>query len=274
MARDAPVPSARRALSAAAFVLAWMVCGFAAHLSANAYLLLGVPLVLAFQRFVARQPLRALWVRAGPPLTPSARGRAILVVVALVPLWQLGSAIAADLGGDIVAWDACALVGSLGVAYAWQHQSRGALRMGSAFAALALFCGIFTMAGAAIITARSPWIGVQRYAAFTLDLLLYLPVAFVLEEVVFRGALDSYAGGDGVVGWRNLLGAVGVAALWGLWHLPVIPDALHLHVVVQLLAVHIPIGVFLAFAWRSGGTLLLPALVHALVDAYRNAVLM
>jgi membrane protease YdiL (CAAX protease family) len=264
----------RRALGAGAFVLVWMVCGFAAHLSANAYLLLGVPLVLVFQRFVARRPLRALWVRAAPPPTANASGWTIVVAVALVPLWQLGSALVSGLGGDIVAWDVCALGGSLGVAYACLHQSRSGLRAAIPFAALALFCGIFTMAGAAIITARSPWIDGARYAPFALDLLLYLPVAFVLEEVVFRGALDSYAGGDGIVGWRNFLGAVGVAGLWGLWHLPVIPDPLHLHVVVQLLAVHIPIGVFLAFAWRRGGTLLLPALVHALVDAYRNAVLM
>ena len=142
------------------------------------------------------------------------------------------------------------------------------------FAALALFCGVFTMAGAAIVRGHSPWIGAEHAASFAMDLLLYLPVTFVLEEVVFRGALDSYAGGDGIAGWPNFIGAIGVAALWGLWHMPVIPDSLHVHVVLQLLAVHIPIGVFLAFAWRSGGTLLVPAIVHALVDAYRNAVLL
>jgi hypothetical protein len=41
---------------------------------------------------------------------------------------------------------------------------------------------------------------------------------------------------------------------------------------VALIA-HTTIGVPLSFSWRQSGTLLLPALAHALIDAYRNAVL-
>src|SRR5205814_1740534 len=53
---------------------------------------------------------------------------------------------------------------------------------------------------------------------FGFSLLQYVPVVFVIEEVFFRGALDSYVHrvGEGT-GWGS---AVFVSALWGLWHLP------------------------------------------------------
>jgi hypothetical protein len=43
-------------------------------------------------------------------------------------------------------------------------------------------------------------------------------------------------------------------------------------VVIGSAFVLIPMGVLLSFTWRTGGTLLLPAIVHAAVDAYRNVL--
>jgi Type II CAAX prenyl endopeptidase Rce1-like len=258
---------------AAGFVAIWMLGGVLAGLSVNAYLLLGVPLVLLFQRFVARAPLRALWVRDAPPLAFGARDWTITAVFAIMPAFDLVRSMAGNADAIIVAWDLCALAGALGVAYALKSWHREALRAALGFAALALACGIFTMAGAAWTTGRSPWIALARLPGFAEDLLLYLPVSFVIEEVAFRGALDRYVGGSGFTGNRAFATAAISGALWGLWHWPIVPEPLHAAVVVQLLAVHVPIGVFLALSWRAGGTLFLPALAHALVDAYRNAVL-
>jgi hypothetical protein len=40
-----------------------MAAGWIFHLDVNAYLLLGVPLVVLFQLVIRRQPLRSLWAR-------------------------------------------------------------------------------------------------------------------------------------------------------------------------------------------------------------------
>jgi len=56
----------RRYIEVLAFVAVWMILGWILHLDVNAYLLIGVPLVGLFQRFIRRQPLRNLWVRDTP----------------------------------------------------------------------------------------------------------------------------------------------------------------------------------------------------------------
>ena len=45
------------------FVALWMALGWIFHLDTNSYLLIWVPLVVLFQRFVRQRPLRQLWVR-------------------------------------------------------------------------------------------------------------------------------------------------------------------------------------------------------------------
>lgn len=52
----------RRYLEVAGFVAVWMALGWALHLSGEAYLQLGIPLVLLFQLALRRQPLVRLWV--------------------------------------------------------------------------------------------------------------------------------------------------------------------------------------------------------------------
>jgi membrane protease YdiL (CAAX protease family) len=106
--------------------------------------------------------------------------------------------------------------------------------------------------------------------------LLYFPVFFTIEEVTFRGVLDAHlTNGDTSACYSAWGSALFVSALWGLWHLPNAPagDQSLFIEGFYLVAFHCAIGVLLSFAWRSGGTLLLPALAHALIDSYRNAVL-
>jgi membrane protease YdiL (CAAX protease family) len=57
---------------------------------------------------------------------------------------------------------------------------------------------------------------------------LLIPVMFMMEEVAFRGAIDSHVRhpgerhglGSSVYG---IVSAIVVSVLWGLWHLPIIP---------------------------------------------------
>jgi hypothetical protein len=46
----------RRSLEAVAFVAVWVVAGYLLPISANAYLLLGIPLTIGFQVLVRRRP--------------------------------------------------------------------------------------------------------------------------------------------------------------------------------------------------------------------------
>ena len=50
-------------------------------------------------------------------------------------------------------------------------------------------------------------------------------------------------------------------------------DRMIFDLAMTAVAVHTLIGIPLSLCWRKGGTLVLPAAAHALIDAYRNTVL-
>ena len=109
--------------------------------------------------------------------------------------------------------------------------------------------------------------------------LLYFTVTFVLEEVAFRGALDSYTYQPPTHGQERgrsaWLSAIFVSALSGIWHVPLFPTgraAAFAAAVPVLIIVHTLTGVPLSFCWRASGTLVLPAAAHAVIDSYRNCV--
>ena len=113
----------------------------------------------------------------------------------------------------------------------------------------------------------------SRVSTGLASFLQYVPVVFLLEEVWFRGVLDSHLHRPGAP--RGAFSAVYVSALWGLWHLPLtethsLPELPT--TIVSLLVVDISIGVLLSWAWRRSGNLLVPGSVHALIDAVRNAM--
>jgi membrane protease YdiL (CAAX protease family) len=95
-----------------------------------------------------------------------------------------------------------------------------------------------------------------------------------LEEVAFRGAIDSHVHNPNDK--HSWLSAIFVSALWGLWHLPIAGahGILQLVMLIILLPlIHIATGIFLSISWRRSGNLAVPAIVHALIDAVRNMLL-
>ena len=95
------------------------------------------------------------------------------------------------------------------------------------------------------------------------------PVGFVVEEVFFRGGLDTYLHrGEEGTGW---LSAIYVSALWGLWHLPgqAAPAGGLLGTIVALLVAQIAVGVPLSLWWRKSGNLTVTDTTHALLQAFR-----
>jgi membrane protease YdiL (CAAX protease family) len=135
------------------------------------------------------------------------------------------------------------------------------------------------MAASALASHHDLGVPLSKLSLLLKQFLLYFTVTFVLEEVAFRGALDSHIYQLPAAGQRRggsaWLSAVFVSALWGMWHLPLLPTggaAAFAAAIPMLIIVHTLTGVPLSFCWRASGTLVLPAGAHALIDSYRNCV--
>ncbi|MEO7934511.1 MAG: CPBP family intramembrane glutamic endopeptidase [Chthoniobacterales bacterium] len=231
-----------------------------------------MPVVIAFQLFIHRQPLRTLWVRNSPRFHLDALGVLFALLLMISPAYELVTT-AARAPLMIKLYLVCSLVGAVGVAFALRH-IRAALsgRALWPFGA-ALLVGTLTFALWAVSHGRSASIPANKLLPFLKIFLGYLVVSFVIEEVAFRGAFDSHVY-QPIEGRRHeWLSAVFISALWGIWHLPLVP----LHGIAELVVV-VPIivlshcldGVFISLCWRRSGTLLLPSVYHSLIDAYRN----
>lgn len=261
----------RRLIEAVAFVATWMTIGYLFRLSANGYLLLGVPLTAAFQLLVRRRPLRVLFARDTSRFALSRRGVAMAIVLAIVPAYY---AVQAAATGDwtLFGWNMAAGAGAVAAAFSLRAGTvLGALR--SAALPIAIGASGFAIVfGIVHVVTGTPLPMLAALGALVKYTALYFPATFLLEEVAFRGALDAHVHHDGDTrGWQS---AVFVSALWGLWHLPVSSLNLPLPLVVaELVVVHVLLGVPLSFAWRSSRNLAGPALAHAVNDAVRNAVM-
>ncbi len=273
------MPTARKYVEVLAFVAVWMAAGWIFRLDANAYLLLGVPLVAFFQFFVRRQPLQSLWVRDGTPFRLGLVGIVLAALLIVTPGYDLVVVALPRRSGVIALWLLCASAGGVFAAFALRQQHASATRRGWPGFIAAVLVGVAIMATSAL--ARHHPIGFPLPKLFSLlkQFLLYFAVSFALEEVVFRGALDSHLyqpRSNGQPIGPRWLSAIFVSALWGIWHLPTlsIPSAPAFAAAIPaLIVVHTLVGVPLSFCWRASGTLVLPAAAHALVDAYRNTVL-
>lgn len=262
---------ARRLAEVTGFVAVWMALGLAFRLESNAYLLLGIPLTIVFQRLVRRAPIRALWLRAAPPFHLHGFGLVIAAVLAAYPAYLLVTAARQGAPRVVLGVLLAAIGGAVAAAYAFQSFRRStgwALLMCLATAGLiALVLMRLGVAGPAA-PLRPPLamleMGIRSF-------LLYLPIVFVLEEVAFRGALDAHVHHPGEP--RGILSAIAVSALWGIWHYPITPAAAPLQTIGQLLLLHIPVGVCLSLFWRRSGNLIVPGATHAFMDSVRNATL-
>lgn len=207
-----------RRLVIVAFVAVWMSLGWLLKLDADVYLLLGVPLTASFQLVVARRPIRALWVRDAPPLRVDRTWLLTTGALAALPLYELSQAYRH--GWVIIGWYICAILGAPAAAYAIQHCDRRVSRavppaLGMLVFVSLLMAFIAVGRGGMAILSGSAIVQAARWT------LLYLPVCFMLEEVTFRGALDSYLWrpGEKDASWST----IEISFLWGLWHLPLVP---------------------------------------------------
>jgi membrane protease YdiL (CAAX protease family) len=258
-----------RAVVATLVIGGYMVVGLAFGLGAEAYLLLGIPITVAFQVLVVRRPIRSLWLRHAPSMTFTRRSVGAVVVLAIAPgIVAVGGARDGHLA--LVGWGLAGMVGAVGAVYTLRVMDRAAVRttIRATLITGAILVGL-------MVTYRLATGGFNGNlaAAITttvISLATYLPVVFVLEEVLFRGLIDTYLRGSTLGADRA--SALYGSALWGIWHLPVAFIALGVLTIPYLIVVHTILGYFLVTAWRRTGNLGAPGIAHAAIDALRNGV--
>ena len=274
----------QRCVQVVALVGIWMAIGWLFHLDANSYLVIGVPLVVAFQLFVRKKPLVTLWVRDAERFRLNVWGIVLGLALAVLPAVRLiQTSRQADWPSHTpeILWYLCCIIGAFGAAFGFSHFTKQTWKDLGFCAGTAGIIGCLTMLLGFLtrLAVKSmhhtpvifTWVNVL---AGLQSFVLYVPVCFVLEEVVFRGAIDSHVfqPGDSGQWWTAFF----VSTLWGWWHLPIaggkgITQLLTL--IVLLPCIHIAVGVFLSLSWRRSGNLAVPATVHAFIDAVRNMLL-
>jgi len=271
MAAISQTSQLRRAIEITAAVALWIAMGITLHLSAYAYLLLGIPLTAAFQWGLRRAPLRALWLRDAQRFQLDPAGWIIAVLLAAYPCYHLMTSLRSNLHPAKAALCLCAVVGAIPAAYTLRNFHRVTVRPFLLCLAIAGTIGLAIMVGGAVAGGAAHRTLAQRLSIGITAFLLNLPLTFVVEEVSFRGAFDSHLHHPGEP--RGFVTALFVSALWGLWHLPIgLGQAPLPLVIAQLLVVHCAIGVPFSIFWRRSGNLFVPGSTHALIDAVRDAL--
>jgi len=261
----------RRYTVCAIFIAVWMICGWCLPQGTDIYLFLGIPLVMVFQLVIARRPIQQLWVRDGGAFRLDRIGVGLAAVLMLVPavnLMKNWHSLKIELGF------VCALIGAIPAAFALRRQTKEGIRRGLlSFVAVIVLSFSYSVTRA-LIDGRSILFSLDRLPLFADQFFVMFTECFVVEELVFRGAIDTYLAPVSGDPSRRWMSAVFVSSLWGLWHLPLnhpTVQEIPLTVVIVLFA-SILIGVPLSFCWRRSGTLVLPTAAHALIDCYRNMI--
>lgn len=262
----------RRLVEVTGFVAVWAVLGHVLRADSETYLLMGVPLTVAFQLLIRRRPLREFWVRDAPAFTLDRRGVALAGALMVTPLHFGLQAVLQGARWALVCWWLVAAAGAVFAAFAVRSiQFKVMLHSAVAPSVVGTGALILGLGGFHIITG-SPVDGLAAAGTVLKYLAIYLPVTFVLEEVTFRGVLDAHVHEPGEQ--RGRQSALFISALWGLWHLPVSPSGFPIPLLILFVIVwHSLIGFFLSMAWRRTGNLAGAGLAHAAIDAVRNALM-
>jgi membrane protease YdiL (CAAX protease family) len=253
-------------------VALWMALGTALHLSVEEYLLLGVPLTALFQIAIRRQPLRALWVRDAPPFRLRRFGWVVAVMLAALPALDALVSLS-DREWHSAAFNAVIAVGAFPAAYCLWNLTRSRLRQLAA--CLLISCALDVVFRATLwmlhLESAPHTLNGKTLQTLALEIPIFLPTMCVMEEVSFRGLLDSHLhhAEDG----RGWLSAAYLSALWGIWHLPILDmrGQSWPAVVLLMLAAHVPFGITMSLFWRRSGNLLVPGAAHTMLDAVRDA---
>jgi len=250
------------------FVTAWMACGWIFRLSNQAYLTLGIPWLVFFQLMVARRPLPQLWVRDSGTFRLDRAGTAWASILMLLPVVVIVRQHSSWEPMLPVIW---AVVGAVPAAFALRRQRGKRLLQALPAVAAAILIGLGAFVIFAVHDGSAPVFSLNKFPLFGFNSMLMFPVGFVIEEVVFRGAMDTHVALLASGERRGWLSAVFVSVLWGLWHFPLNPNGTIRDWGITLVLSTV-LGVPLSFCWGRSGTLVPSSAVHALIDAFRNVI--
>jgi membrane protease YdiL (CAAX protease family) len=265
----------RRFLEVTAFWGVWIALGEALDLGpsrgeVDTYLLLGAPLVVLFQLFVARRGIRELWVRTAPKLVFSRLTIALAIAIGIYPIIALINAIADSEPASIVIGLALiATVGAVAAAYAYglfRSETWRYLGLCILFVTGYMVGSSLVFDGETVFTHPLEAHPDRDLDVFLLALLQYIPTVFVFEEVAFRGALDSHLHHPGER--HGFWTASYISFLWCMWHAPLFGWGEFPSLIVGMF----PMGIALSIYWRRSGNLGVSGGAHALSDSIRNAL--
>jgi membrane protease YdiL (CAAX protease family) len=279
MREDRQTSRLRRCLEAALLVALVIGVGLVFDMAMFAYVAMSFPAAVAFQLWVRRRPLQEMWVRRGPALSRSTLIPWLAVLFAIPPLIAL---ITQSDSSSQVIWTLVVIAGALPASYAVKQRGPETLRY------VVLCLATAGLVGALLLTlneiaeliediarGKTDFLpgGESDALAFAKSFVVLWPGYFLIEEVLFRGVLDSHVQHEGE--GRGLLSAIFVSLLWGAWHLPVIlelsPGASAGVVIANMFVLQGLVGPFLSHWWRRSGNLLVPAFTHDFLDSLRNA---
>jgi len=228
--------------------------------------------------FVRRRPIKDLWVRGGPALSlkrVSLKLAILAILLAIVPFVYLAQNVVRGQGLDFILYLLAAIVGAGAAAYTlWQFRRETWRYLGLCLATAGVL-GVLIFAWHDVSTALPTGGRLGPAALVGIEQLLALiPVMFMMEEVAFRGAIDSYVRHPGEshgVGSTvyGIVSTIVVSVLRGIWHYPIIPlppEFAHASVIVHiamLLPLQVAVGPFLSLFWRRSGNLMVPGFAHA-----------
>jgi len=250
------------------FMAIYISLGFLLKLEAASYLLLGIPLTVIFQLFVVRQPLHKLWLRDEEKFHLNKLGWTITLCFIVFPIYKtIELATQHKLTLLNLGYYSAAMLGAFGAGYCYSNFTKKTAKD-------------FLLCLGIIVVVRISFyffpfiIGKHEfnpdYIRGIKSLLTYIPVAFVVEEVVFRGMLDTYIHPSKKT--NGLLSALFISCVWGLWHLPLATDGEN-PIWFALRPMTISLwGIVLSIFWRRTGNLAVPGFPHALADAIRDAL--
>ncbi|MBL7901160.1 MAG: CPBP family intramembrane metalloprotease [Bacteroidia bacterium] len=251
------------------FMVLYISLGFIFRLEAVSYLLLGVPLTVIFQLCIARQPLPKLWLRDSDKFRLNKLGWTITLCFIAFPIYKtIQLATQDELTLLNLGYYFATILGAFGAGYCYSNFTKktannfllcfgitAILRMGFYFLPFLLGKSEFN----------------PDYIRAIKSLLTYIPVAFVVEEVVFRGMLDTYIHQSKQL--NGVWSALFISVLWGLWHLPLSADGSKPIWFVALGSITISLwGIILCIFRRLTGNIAVPGFSHAFADAIRDGL--
>jgi membrane protease YdiL (CAAX protease family) len=251
------------------FIIVYIALGFLFEQGTIAYLLLGIPLTLLFQGVVVKQPLHKLWMRDKDSFHLNTFGWVITACFLVFPVYQLIQSVSHNTLTLVnLGFYTAIMLGAFGAGYCYSNFTKKTV---SYF----LLCFVITAALRMSLYFFPFLFGKDEfhpdYIRAIKSLLTYIPVVFVVEEVVFRGMLDSYVhtSKEG----NGLVSAFFVSVLWGLWHLPLAYNGEKAIWLVALGSILIALwGIVLSIFMRRSGNLAVPGFSHALADAIRDGL--